>query len=45
MLTAFHVQGLVVVNASLERYEFEYGKNTTCPALGPMLEKVSSNIR
>ena len=24
-------------NASLEMYEFEYGKNTTCPALGPLL--------
>ena len=24
-------------NASLEMYEFEYGKDTTCPALGPLL--------
>ncbi|GAX83875.1 hypothetical protein CEUSTIGMA_g11300.t1 [Chlamydomonas eustigma] len=38
-------QGPVVVNASLEKYEFEYGKNTTCPALGPILDKTHALMR
>ena len=26
----------VVANASLEKFEYLYGRNTTCPRLGPL---------
>ena len=33
------LKGPVPVNASREQFEYEYGKNRTCPELGPILDK------
>lgn len=40
-LYVIHLQGSVSVNASLERFEFEYG-HRTCAALGSILDEVST---
>ncbi len=39
-LTPVNPQGPIEVGASTEDKEFEYGKGSTCPALGPKLLEV-----